>query len=66
MVKSKIDSERYAEAIVELKEPTFDNFMDLCMFFEKSFGRKIDLVTPDGLSPYLRPYIFKEVRWHEA
>ena len=52
--------------LVELEKPTFDNFMNLAFLLEKLFGRQVDLVTPDGLSKHLRPYIEKEVIWHEA
>jgi|SRR5581483_1006934 len=52
--------------LVEFKEPTFDNFMDLAFFLEDLFGRKVDLITEESLSPYIRPYVEKEVRWYEV
>lgn len=52
--------------LVEFEKPTFDNFMNLAFLLEKLFGRHVDLVTPDGLSKHVRPYIEKEVVWHEA
>ncbi len=30
--------------------------------FEDLFGRKVDLVTPEALSPHIGPHILKEVR----
>src|SRR5437870_3478265 len=35
--------------LVEFDEPTFDNFMGLCEYLEKLFGRKVDVLTPDGV-----------------
>ncbi|MBN2160542.1 MAG: nucleotidyltransferase family protein [Spirochaetes bacterium] len=39
---------------------TFDNFMDLHEYLESVYHRKIDLVTPESVSKYIRPYIDKE------
>ena len=32
-----------------LDEPTFDNYMALIDFLEKLFGRKVDVLTPEGV-----------------
>lgn len=40
---------------------TFDNFMDLSFFLEDLLGRRIELVTPEALSPYIGPHILREV-----
>lgn len=45
----------------ELK--TFVNFMDLCFFLEDLFGRKVDVLTPESLSPYLKDTILGEVEY---
>ncbi|MCW6037509.1 nucleotidyltransferase family protein [Spirulina subsalsa FACHB-351] len=42
---------------------TFRNFMDLYFFFEELFGRKVDMVTPESLSPYLKDHILGEVEY---
>jgi len=52
--------------LVEFEEPTFDNFMELVFFLEDLFGRKVDLITPGSLSPYIFPYVEKEVKWYET
>jgi len=52
--------------LVEFEEPTFDNFMDLAFYLEDLFGRKVELITDGSLSPYLQPYVEKEVRWYET
>jgi predicted nucleotidyltransferase len=45
----------------ELK--TFMNYMDLYFFFEELFGRKIDMVTPESLSPIFGHRILEEVEY---
>jgi predicted nucleotidyltransferase len=52
--------------LVEFKEPTFDNFIDLVFELEDLFGRKVELITNGSLSPYIQPYVEREVRWYEA
>jgi len=52
--------------IVEFEDPTFDNYMDLVFTLEELFKKKISLVTPGSLSPYLKPYIEKEIVRIEA
>ena len=40
----------------------FDNFMAICDYFEKLFkNQKVEIVTKNGLSPYIGPAILKEV-----
>jgi len=41
----------------------FDNFMHLAFFLEDLFGRKVDLVTVESLSPYIGPRILREVEY---
>jgi predicted nucleotidyltransferase len=44
-------------------ERTFDNFMETCFFLEELLGRKIELVTTDSISPYIKPHVLKEVEY---
>ncbi|AET64857.1 nucleotidyltransferase family protein [Methanothrix harundinacea] len=53
------------DVLVEFEEPTFRNFMGLVFFLEELFDREVDLVTVKGLSPYIRPYVEREVVWSE-
>ena len=39
------------------------NFINLAFFLENLFHRKVELVTPESLSPYLKPYITKEIKY---
>ena len=43
------------------KNHTFDNFMEVSFLLEELLERKVEVVTPDGLSPHIGPYILKEV-----
>jgi uncharacterized protein len=40
---------------------TFDAFMELSFFLEEVLEHEIDLVTMESLSPYIGPYILREV-----
>lgn len=42
---------------------TYDNFIDTCFLLEDLFGRRVELVTIDSLSPYIKPYVLKEVEY---
>ena len=45
--------------LVSFKEPTFDNYMDLKIYLEKVFHKKVDLVDDGCLKPALS-YVNKE------
>jgi uncharacterized protein len=42
---------------------TFDNFMKLSLLLEELCRRRVELVTTEALSPYIRPYVIDEVRY---
>jgi len=42
---------------------TFDNFMALSFYLEDLLSSKVELVTRESLSPYIGPYILKEVEY---
>lgn len=46
-------------------QKTFRNFMEAAFYIEKLTGKSVDLVTPQALSPYLKPYILKDIRYVE-
>lgn len=47
----------------EQEKKTFKNFMALSFLLEEILNRQIELVTTESLSPYIRPYIVKEVEY---
>jgi predicted nucleotidyltransferase len=42
---------------------TLKNLVELGEFLEQLFSKKVDIVTPQGLSKYIGPYILKEVHY---
>ena len=42
---------------------TFDNFIQLSFFLEDLLKRRVELVTPEALSPYIGPHILSEVEY---
>lgn len=53
------------DILVEFKEDkkTFRNFINLAFFLEDLLGRKVELVTPESVSPYLKPYILEKIEY---
>ncbi|MGM0470583.1 MAG: nucleotidyltransferase family protein [Promethearchaeati archaeon] len=45
----------------EKGEKNFNNFINLAFFLENLLNRKIDLLTIESLSPYMKSEILKEV-----
>ncbi len=42
---------------------TFKNFIGLAQFLENLLGRKVEVITPQSLSPYIGPHIIKTVEY---
>jgi hypothetical protein len=47
----------------EPEQKTFDNFIHLSFFLEDLFGRAVDLITIESLSPYIGARILDEVEY---
>ncbi|MBU1121907.1 MAG: nucleotidyltransferase family protein [Candidatus Omnitrophota bacterium] len=58
---SKSDIDLLVEFVSGKK--SFDNFIHLSFLLEDLFLQHIELVTIDSLSPYIKPYIVKEVEY---
>jgi predicted nucleotidyltransferase len=54
------------DLLVEFESASFDNFMNLAFAMERLFHKKIDLIMPESLSPYLKPLVEREVSWLEV
>ena len=61
--KGQQKEESDIDVLVEFEKPTFDNFIELSFFLEELFYKKVDLLTPKSLSPYMQPTVEKEVVW---
>jgi predicted nucleotidyltransferase len=40
---------------------SFERFIDLAFYLEELLGRRVDLVTREGLSPHVGPHILREL-----
>ena len=47
----------------EAGQKTFDHFIQLSFLLEDLLGRRVELVTPEALSPHIGPYILEEVEY---
>lgn len=64
-VREKQTDQSDVDILVEFEpgKKSFDNFMHLAFFLEETLGRKVELVTPESLSPYIGPHILREVEY---
>lgn len=64
-VRNECQDQSDVDILVEFEpdQKTFDNFMQLAFFLEDLFGRQVDLITLESLSPYIGPYILREVEY---
>lgn len=63
--RNDVNQNSDVDFVVEFVEgqKSYDNFIGLAYFLEDLLGRKIELVTPQSLSPYIGPRIMKEVEY---
>lgn len=64
-VRNAANSESDIDLVVvfEASQKSFNNFMNLSFFLEDLLQRKVDLVTIESLSPYIRENILQEVEY---
>jgi uncharacterized protein len=64
-VRKEPQAQNDVDILVEFEpdQKTFDNFMHLAFFLEDLFGRPVDLITTEALSPYIGPHILREVEY---
>ncbi len=53
------------DLLVEFSEgkKTYRNFYEFTEFMQGLLGKKVDVITPESLSPYIAPYIRKEIKY---
>ncbi len=54
------------DVLVELKQHTFDSYMNLLFFLEDIFGRKVDLVMKSAIKPRIKDRILSETVYVEG
>ncbi|MCX6999018.1 MAG: nucleotidyltransferase family protein [Candidatus Sumerlaeota bacterium] len=47
----------------ETGQKTFDHFIQLSFLLEEIFQRRVEIVTPESLSPHIGPHILREVEY---
>ena len=53
------------DVLVEFEDgkKTFDHFMQVSFLLEDVLKRRVEIVTPESLSPHIGPHILKEVQY---
>lgn len=49
------------DLLVEFEEDTYNNFINLIFTLETLLKKEVTVVSIEDLSPYIRPYILREV-----
>ena len=64
-VRNEQTTESDVDLLVEFEKDkkSFENFMGLAFFLEDLLNRPVELVTPESVSPYIRPHIMSEVEY---
>jgi len=64
-VRDEANQESDIDLLVNMSKnrKTFRNFLALNYYLEEIFGRKVDLVTKQSLSPYIGPHILRTVEY---
>jgi len=64
-IPKKLRAESDVDVLVEFAagKKTFGNFITLSFFLEDLLQRRVELVTPEALNPYIRPRILEEVEY---
>jgi predicted nucleotidyltransferase len=62
MLRGECDRDSDIDLLVEFQpgRKSFDGFLALSELLERLFGRRVDLVTTEALSPYIGPHILAE------
>lgn len=64
-VREEMGTQSDVDVFVEFApgKKTYDNFIRLSFLLEELLGRKVDLLTPEALSPHIAPHIVREVEY---
>ena len=64
-VKESAGENSDVDLLVDFKseKKTLKNLVELGEYLETLFSKKVDIVTPQGLSKYIGPYVLKEVKY---
>ncbi len=64
-VRDEANADSDIDLLVEMNKSrkTFRNFLALNYYLEELFGRKVELITKQSLSPYIGPHILRTVEY---
>lgn len=64
-VRADATPESDIDMVVEFEpgKKTYRNFFGTATYLESLFHKSIDLVTPQAISPHIKPYIDKDIRY---
>jgi len=64
-VRGEAGADSDVDLLVEFEpgKKTFDNFVAVSCLLEVAFQRKVELLTPQSLSPYIGPHVLAEVEY---
>ena len=65
IIRNEASDKSDIDILVELDPASisYRKYLDFEIYLQSFFSRTIDIVTTDGLSPYIYPYISREVIW---
>jgi predicted nucleotidyltransferase len=65
IVRDEAGDQSDIDILVELdpEKISYRKYLDLEFFLQSLFPRKVEIITLDGVSPYIFPYISREVIW---
>ena len=65
VVRNEAGDSSDLDLLIELdpESVTYKKYLDLEAYLQSLFPRKIEIITTEGVSPYILPYISREVVW---
>jgi len=60
--RGEADEKSDIDLLVKFSKPKGFDWLDAAFEIEDSLGKKVDLVTENGLSPHLREYVLKDLQ----
>lgn len=64
-VRGKQNDNSDVDLVVEFDEgkKSFENFIQLSFLLEDILKKRVELVTTESMSPYIKPYILQEIEY---
>jgi hypothetical protein len=59
--RNRLHKRSDVDILVQFNQPTWANYIGLKFYLEDLLGREVDLVTPKGLKPAVRPSVERDL-----